>query len=233
MQLSVGSYAVPANCARIGVNLDNEHDDLGRIVKQTIRWDCAGELFASGQAAVVAACVALENALKQPRPNIVFRQDSGAVAMALTNAGSIGGVRIKNLRYVGENGGFEYVNGRTFAFTAEATYTIITNQAGAQLLTFTETVETFGGGPVKGFMRPVNSQPIEVTLYTHSVFEASQTGQATCLLGYWPVPPPVLGIPVEAPRIGRSCDGKTFVTTWSYRFQKANGPFLGLPTIIR
>lgn len=225
MQLFYGGYAFPANAVRSSATLENTHNDLGLIIEQKWTWTISGTLYAEGQAAVVAAQNAMQLALSLPRRDLVFRTDAGAVAMALTNAATISGVQIRNLTFPEGNGGFEYVNGRTFEFTAEAKYPRFAN---LNLTSFTETVELFGGGPVIGFMRPVNAEPIPVQLYTHSVYEATQSGTAAGLLNY-PVPPLPFTTPIERPRIARTWDGKQFVTNWAYRFQSTR-PLFGLPT---
>lgn len=232
MRWHYGGFALPEGTIRSAARLDATHDERGNLTQKKWVWTLKGELMATGQTATVAAMRALEAALDVPRQNLVLRTDTGAVAMALTNTGSVSGVMITGLSYPEGVDGFEFVSGKTFEFTAEATYGQVTAGGGTvQLLTFTESVETSGGGPVTGFMRPINAEPQAVQLYSHSVYEATQSGQATCLLGYWPAPPPVMGQPIERPRIGLTCDGRVFTTTWAYRFQSAR-PMAGLPTRI-
>lgn len=231
MRWYYGGFALPDGTIRSAADLDKTHDANGDLTQKKWVWKLTGALMADGQAAIVAAMRALEAALDQPRQNLVLRTDAGAVAMALTNTGSIGGVQIKKLTYPEGQDGFEFVSGKTFEIVAEATYGSIAGAGGIQLLTFTESIETYGGGPVIGFNRPVNAEPDPVLLYSHSIFEATQSGQAQCLLGYWPAPSPVMGQPIERPRITRTCDGKTFTTAWSYKYQSSQ-PMGGLPTRI-
>lgn len=232
MQLRYGSYRCPANAMSFTTSIRNEHNDLGFITAQTQRVDASGTLHASGQAAVVAACAALERALAVPRQDLIFTQDSGAVALALRNAGSISGVRItEGPNYGNSGGGFEYVNGRTFSFSAEVRYARLA--VGAILLnSFSETVSTSGGGPVYGWLRPVNAPPERTVLYTHSPYEGSQSGSAESQFGYWPVPLPVLGAPSENPVIARSFSGDKFTITWAYKFSSVK-PLFGFPNRIR
>lgn len=232
MRWHYGNYPFPENTIRSAVTLDNAHNDIGGLTESTWRVRLSGVLLGDSAAAIVAARIAMTNALSVPRQNLVLRGNSNEIIESYTNAASTSGVQVKRLAFPEGVDGFEYVTGRTFEVEFEVVYGRVTGPGGVQLLTFTETVETFGGGPVTGFMRPVNAQPMPVTLYSHSVFEASQIGTAVCLLGYWPVPRPVMGVPIEAPRIGRTCDGKQFTTNWSYRFQSVR-PMVGLPTIIR
>jgi hypothetical protein len=233
VQLAVGTYRFLPDTVVTRTGLRTLHDDFSNPVGRRITLVAEGRLEGDGQTAITSASVSLENALAIPFPDITLYQTNGAPAWSMLNAGSIAGVRITELEYP-EGEGAEYAQYRTFRLKAEADYP---TGFGSLLLSFTETVTFYGGGPVRGFLEPIHGPPIPQTIKEFTPYFAEQVGQATALRT-WPEPAAPLWPtallekgrkPYTSPQ--RVPRGLGFTVGWAYRFGSP-GPLNGRPRVL-
>jgi hypothetical protein len=225
VQLRYGSAFFPANQTVVTTRKDGLPDAAGNIVAYRAAFDVDCTLLAStanGQAELTALCVVFERALAVPGRDLVFLRDDGGVAMSLPNATSYTGVRVTRGPYYQHGDGAELSSYRTFSFTAEAEYAL---SVGNVLVSYVETLETWGGGPEYFMLEPINGPAIKQLVKESAAYYARQTGQAVGLTGY-PVPPAPIwpGAMMRARRIRRSSAsrvGRTFrdyPIAWEYEF---------------
>lgn len=236
MQLRYGSFLLPANSAIITTAVQTARNAQGAPVGRTERWNVQCEVTGSTQAAIATAFQQVRNALAASFRDLVFIRDDGGTAMALTNAASTSGVVIVDgPNMTGDPVGRGWVNGLTYTFTAEASYTLPATSG--SLFDLQETIEMTGGGPLIGHLQPVNGRPIKQVIYQQTPYKATQSGTASGPIPY-PTPSPPLwpgAIQQPATRIRRtpkrSPDGvRVFETAWSYEFESVT-PLIGLPNV--
>lgn len=225
MQLRYRSVFFPVNQAVVTARKDALLDAAGNVYAYRAAFDVQATLLAStanGQAELTALCVAFERALGVPGGDLVLIRDDGGAAMTLPSATSYTGVRVTRGPSYDHGDGAEFSTYRTFAFTAEAEYAL---SLGNILISYVETLETWGGGPEYFMLEPINGPAIRQKVKESSAFYATQSGQAVGLSGY-PVPPNPIwpGALMRAPRIRRQSAalvGRTFrdyPISWQYEF---------------
>lgn len=247
MQVRIGGYLFPAGGVNVDYRVQVVDDARGVPSSERHVLTLTGSLIptstagtTSQQLEIQSQTLELERAVRRVKlPDVLVFRDDGGFAFGLRNVGSLNGVKRREGPSYPNSDGAEYVNYRTFVLVFEAEYPILAGGGGSILVAFREVVAFRGGGPVRGWSRPVNAPPIRQTLYTHSPFEAVQQGTATAL-GTWPVPPgpiwPALrdtpldgGEPsFESPQQGPR--GVQFTVAWNYRFS-SDRPFTGRPNL--
>lgn len=138
--------------------------------------------------------LSLEAVLTQVGGNFILLDDNGApTSIRLLSTGAeYPGVVVTNFSFPEAANG-ELVTGRTFAFTAEATYPAI--GAGNAILSYTEAVEITGnGGPQISWQQSFTGAPVPVRIFPVTMTTVVQSGQAVGYLAYPTPPAPVLPI---------------------------------------
>lgn len=238
MQARWANYDFPANAVMVGVR--RSVNDPKNPTEETLEIDLNGTLHASGQSACATAQAALLAACRQTEETFVFKTDTGAEAIKLSPTNALSGPNVvRGPDFTGANGGFEFVAGRTFTLTISATYPIGSQAAegggGLQLLTWSESISRQGDGKARfGHMETMNTRAQRVMLKAFSLYRATQSGQATALLGY-PIPPGPLWSPTlynSDPQITHTSPqrpGDPFQVAWAYSFE-STAPLVGLPS---
>ncbi len=234
MQLKWGTYAWDANSVEIGKTVDYSFDDAERPFSYRVTLHTSGRLFATGQAALTVAESALQTALSVPYKDLIFfNDDLSKSAIQLTTADSLTGVVIDNIRF-GSTHGAEYATIRSFEFTAHAEYRL--PRALNSLLSYKETFQYSGGGPLFAVQEALDGPPVRVMIRRRTMFRVVQSGEAVGFNGYPPVP--ALAFPAfhrgepqvrrESPR-RRGGSYQSFPISWEYTFESP-GPLTGIPT---
>lgn len=116
----------------------------------------------------------------------------------------------------------------------------IPGSASSAVNKFTETVRTWGGGPVFVFLNALNGPPQKQLVYPQTPFEAAQSGSATGMFAYPPVPPPIWPAALfESPVITeiapkrKGLGWEEFTVSWSYKFKSVTPLNDGLPNVWR
>ena len=242
MRLRYGGYWFDSGAVAVATAKETVFDTRGFAASERHTFSMRGTLTpdvtgtaAQQQANLTAKCAALERALRLQGLDLVMYDDGGGVAFSLPNVRALGGTRITRGPNYPESSGAEYVNYRTFDFTAEAEFPLTaTGVGGTILVAFTETLSFSGGGPVNDFIPVVNVDPVPVELFARTPYRARQAGSAVAL-GTWPVAPTPLwpqyllrnGEPtIVSPQ--RGARGLEYGITWSYEFGSVR-PLLGRP----
>jgi hypothetical protein len=239
MQLKWGTYSFNSNGCEVLSRIEALFSSARIPYAQRRILEVTGYLEADGQAALTAAQIALENALKVPYQDLVLYQDGGAVsATLLRNQGSLGGVVITSGPHFTESKPSEYATVRKFKFTAEAECPI-TNPVSA-LISFSEKMTYSGGGPLYVMKRAINGPPQRQMVYPATEYVVSQTGEAVGYMSYPTAPPPRWPAALkETPVISRvspmriGLSGyRDYRITWDYKFESVT-PLIGAPTVWR
>lgn len=236
MQLKVGSYSFPANSAAVTTETEILWNDGGQpyAVRRRLRAD--GWIDGTSQGNITANLAAADAALKTPYQDIVLAQDDGSdSAVVLRNAGSITGVQVTGGLSLPDMRGAAYVNTIHYTFTAWAEYPL----AGTSnlLLTWTEVVELWGGGPLRDVFPCVNAPPQEQVLWPQVPYEATQRGTIVGYTAYPPAPSPKFPAALrEAGRFSRRSPKRRgngyqeFTLDYAYVF-KAATPLVAIPSL--
>lgn len=235
MRLFLGSYAFDDNAVIIASHGEILKNRGGQIYARRVWHDVEGYLTGSSQSDITQAMSALQTALAKPFQDFVFKQSDGnESATLLKNAGSITGVNVSIGPDFTKSEGAEYVTRRHFTFRVEAEYPLSgTNNF---LLSFTEHLDFWGGGPrfvhKEAVVGPVQKQQVR----EQTIYHAVQSGMSEGYRKEPSVPPPIWpGALIEAnPRIRRSSPDRRgkgyerYGLTWEWRFESAT-PLTGLP----
>jgi hypothetical protein len=235
MNVKWGSYSFGSNACRVQASSETVLNDGGQpiAVRRSLAVD--GFLQGDGQAELAQSASALATALARPYQDLVlFRDDGSPSDTALYNAGSLTGVSIEGLDFPGTDGG-EYATYRRFRFTASAEYPL--TSSAKVLVSFTESLTFSGGGPIYRHRPALNGKPQKQLIYPHSIFRATQAGEAVGFLAT-PQPPRALWPTalVEDPEITHVSPTRRgrlytdFVVRWKYSFESAE-PLIGSPTL--
>jgi hypothetical protein len=232
VQLRYGGYWFPANAVVMTTAVTAAVTPANRVYAEDHVWDFQGTLFgapglqgAALQRNLIAQQALLQRALGLQNRDVVLYADDGTVARQLPNATSTTGVRVTGPWFPQGNGA-QFAGYLDFAFRAEAQYAV----AGGQrfLLSFRETVNFEGGGPLFAHLQPVNDLPQKQMIYQATPYRATQEGEASGVGGYPFVPPPLWpGALKKAPRSGRTSPrwvGRTWLeypVSWGYEYESA------------
>jgi hypothetical protein len=201
-----------------------------------VRWDLMIWLMNPGgvQSTMTAMIAAVEAAFAQNFQDIRLLQPDGkASSHQLLNKDTLGGVMVVQPPSYPSAQGAEHVTYRTCTVALEGTVLV---NSGSALTEFSEEVTFQGGGPRFGHLEPIAGTPVKQLLKQNTIYRAKQTGRATGILGYPPIPDPIWpAAMVEAPiivkvapkRIGNSFT--EFTISWSYDYESAT-PLFGNPS---
>jgi len=160
--------------------------DRGKTVTKKSRMVIEVVMIASSQSAIKSKVQSLEAAYSKSADAGLYHDNGNASPHFLSNAGSLSGVRVVDLKY-DKSDGAEYATGRTAVITLEADYQI---PGGDNLLSWQETLVITGtGGPSFTIKTVLNGPPQKQIVAAATPVVAQQTGSAFGLLSR-PFPPP-------------------------------------------
>ncbi len=196
-----------------------------------------GYLAANGQDAITVAENTLKAALSVPYQDLIFFHDDATPSSeVLLNAGSISGVVVTDGPTFEQGQSPDYATIRTFRFTAEAEYPYPNSQA--LLLSFTESLTFWGGGPFYAHRRAVNGPPVKQQIWPATEYHCTQSGVIVGYLEYPTLPAPKFPQALkEAPRTTPKAPEKRspgryqgYEVSYEYHFESAS-PLVGVPTL--
>lgn len=224
MRLLYGSGTFPVDGVDCATATAARKTAGGRPYEYTTTLSGSGQLLGSSAQELSRLQLSLESVLGQVGGNFILLDDNGAATSIrlLSTGAKWPGVVVEAFDFPRSREG-ELVTGRTFTFTATATYPI---NAGRAILAYQESVKVLGnGGPLVNWQQAFNGAPVPVQLYPVTVTTVVQSGQATGYLAYPTVPNPVLPIayltnPDQA--VKRSSpvpNGTEYTISWRYVFR--------------
>lgn len=237
MYLRIGTYTHRIGEPQITITKRPVVTDGGLPVAHTHTWTIQGKLLGTGQADMTTKINALITAYQQVDPNVTLLLSDGTTPSShlIVASQTRGGVRIVQGPDFPDGGGAEYATKRSFSVQIEAEIPVSAPQN--TLMTFTESLSGWGGGPRDTLIETMIGTPIRQRLRNATIYHAIQSGVA---IGYttWPNPPGPLfpAAMLEAPRISRDSPErigtgfKNYRTSWEYRFQSAL-PIGGIPHV--
>lgn len=231
MKLKYGSYTLTISTggAAVAISSQPRRDSTGRLIGRTERWTISGWLVGANAAALTTAINSLKTAFAADGQDLGLYTDADvATSHVITNASTLGGVRVTEMPSFPEGKGAEYANQRSFQVTLEADFQ---DAGAANLISFSEHVSMTGTGGA----RFVVQVPLEGPIVTQVVSAATpviitQSGSALGLSGYPVVPGPLVSagehvdrrrVEYRSPR--RLADGsyREYECSWAYEFEVA------------
>lgn len=187
--------------------------------------------------AIAFAKNAVNNAFALDGGDFFFFTNDGGVAYSLVNAGSIGGVRVKEgPTFLSQDGMAHWATGLPFSIALEADYPLLTDG----LLEYRETITRVGNGGQRVATIEVDSgPPVKQIVSTNTPITVLQTGEAVGMFSQPAFNLPIYSDPTllenpeeatgaEAPHL----NGGTYmgyVSRWNYRFTLSTNIALPLP----
>lgn len=225
MRLLYGSGVFPVDGVAVTTSTVAVRTDGGRPYKYTTRLSGSGQLLGSNPQELSRLQLSLETVLSQVGGNFVLLDDNGApTSIRLLSTGAeYPGVVVTDFAFPESRGG-ELVTGRTFTFSAEATYP--SSGAAGAILNYSEAVEITGnGGPQISWQQSFNGAPVPVRIFPVTMTTVVQSGQAAGYLAYPATPAPVLPVqyldnPTQSVRrTAPRPNGTEYAIAWRYVFR--------------
>lgn len=231
-----GTHTHPEGEVDIDLQQEAQFNDREQLVGKRVRVTLNGLLTSTSPTLMDAKVQALGAAYVSGNKTFALYLPGGATKsqVVLDNPSSIGGVRVvqpPSLPTISRGG---YVTNLPYTIVLEADYAA----TGASLLlrSFEESLEFEGGGPVDGWLKPLNAPGVRQTLRRFDTYRVRQSGFA---IGMYARPTPARAIwpafLVRSGRLGlrspkpRSLANTDFYTSWDYEFE-SNQPLIGFPT---
>jgi hypothetical protein len=193
MQLAIGTYQFQVNQVSVQSLRTLVRAETRRPIRYYDRITARGVLIGSSQADLSNQENQLRAVLATPFLNVILFNDNSSVSgTALINSNTLSGITIADGPHFKESRSPEYVNQRTFEFTAEA-FTLAPN-AGNYIVSFQEKVEVIGnGGPRYLWRYPIQGDPVLQQLTETTPVVTRQSGRAIGHLSYPSIPDPIFG----------------------------------------
>lgn len=241
MLLAYGDFRHPLGQPAIVISRRTRFSDAGTPLAVVERWEINGLLQAASPAEMSERIDALEAAYASGGQDLVLYLPDGSTASShrLVNSQTLGGVRVVRPPNYPQGRGSEYATIRTFTVALEAELPVL--PLDTALVSYRETLEFRGGGPRFGHLEPLVGLPIKQVLRRHTIFRATQRGEAVGWVAY-PTPPLALWpaalvesgtLRATSPRrrgSGEALAYTDFPITWSYQFESAL-PLYGTPNV--
>lgn len=243
MFLAYGDYRHPLGQPAIVISRRTLFSAANTPLAVVERWEINGLLQAGSAAEMSEQIDALEAAYSSGGHDLLLYLPDGSTASShrLLNAQTLGGVRVVRPPSYPQGRGAEYATIRTFSVALEAELPLL--PLDTALVSYRETLEFRGGGPRFGHLEPLIGLPIKQVLRRHTIFRATQRGEAVGWVAY-PTPPSPLWpaalvesgtLHAASPRrrgSGEALAYTDFPITWSYQFESAL-PLYGTPNVWR
>lgn len=236
MQLLIGTYAFPANSAEVTSDFRAVMSPQMRPLQYDVTYNVTATIDGDGDVDLSAREIVLRAALMQTNFDFSLLTNSGKRSSAtILSKDTLTGTRVSSFAF-GNAQGSEFVNRRTVQFSVVASYAA--KGTANAIVQWRETVSIQGnGGPRYVWRFPIRGPGIRQLVSTHSLVQATQTGTAVGFLAR-PLPPVAIwpqylvndgsGTSRESPELSGN-SYKNFTTTWSYRFERGDGPLIGFP----
>lgn len=241
MRAAWGTYLFPVNGAEVTSQMSvAEATDYGLPLRYLVAYTIKVWLDGDGAAALSLAEVRLRSALMTHNQDFVLYSDSGsATSSAVYARQSANGTRVVSISAPEAQGG-EYVNRRTIAFTVLAEYHVANAQNA--VVSWSEAVSIVGnGGPRRVWRFPINGPAVRQQITPYSLVRATQSGQAVGYLRRVPKPAPLFPLYMvheaesatfQTPKyMGPTGAPVDWPTSWSYTFERGDGPLAGVPKL--
>lgn len=188
MIFAFGSYKHQDNEATISTHQDQVPNGEGAYSLKRLVFQIRGALISDNQADLTAALLALETAYTQQNVDfVVYQNDGSTPSVHYIQAANCISVRARVLPSYPESAG-EYVYFRKYEIQIEAMMPV--NPA-EPLISFTETVQLFGGGAEYYIQEAVQGPPTVIQLKEQTHYAAIQVGSAIGVSGL-----PALAVPL-------------------------------------
>ena len=244
MYLQYGSYVHDQGECAITIARTSRIEN-GIVLGYTERWNVQGRLqitptgdAAADQAQLSARITAMQLAYAQQGLNLGLYFDDGTPSVHyLQSARTAGGTRVAKPPEFPLGTGAEYSTFRNFALAVEAEFL----DSSIGLVSWTESLSFFGGGPQFGFLLTLNGPPQKQLLRQQTTYRATQQGEAVGLTAYPVAPGPLWPADEHSDQrhVAQTLPQRTgsgpnavyydFKTRWSYVFESA-APLVGVPT---
>lgn len=236
MILRFGPYSHDDQEVKLAIDRQSLLTSAGVPYAYTESWTIEGMLIGDDVADITTKIKALELAYKRRNVDAVLLDSTTQTAHKLIDANCLGGIRVVAPPSFPEGGNAEYTTWRTYRIVLEADVPVNEGDPATQVLSWRETVETSGGGPLYAWTTPINGIPQRQVVRARTTYRATQSGQAVGYTAY-PTPSAPLwpGSLMERPRIQRQSpqrrgnDFQEFAISWSYVFESSS-QMSGVPT---
>ncbi len=200
LYLQIGTEPLPTNTVRVSSRTLRPIEVNRYIVAHEHELSIEGHLYAIGPANLSTVMAALDALVKVPNPDITLvSTDTGATAHTLLNAGSIGGVVVKNFGYTDTP--LHMATEAKFSLTATAIYA--NSALTRQIVSLTETVRIQGdGGPDDVLAQQAGLKSIYQRLADYTDVMVTQSGKIISRSSSTEVPGPI--ITVAGAKVSRS-----------------------------
>jgi hypothetical protein len=242
MQLRYGNFFFETNAAGLSYHSELLWNQGGQPYAQRRAFSCQGYLTtlvagppAAQQADLTARENTMKNALARPGLDLVLLDDAGnPTAEVLLNALSITGVRNTSLDFPRFEGP-EYATLRSYTASWEAEYPLV--GSANLLVSFSETLTFWGGGPRYAHRESLNGPPQKQLIYPQTVYHVTQQGTAVGYRKYPVIPGPKWPFALrEAGRLNQKSPERkgagyqNYEVSWQYDFE-SESPLAGVPNI--
>jgi len=227
--LEYGDYTHSLGEAAVTIASEALRDGMGEVYGHQVTWTIDGMLSVqTDQDDLLAALEELEEAYSSENQDVKLVTADGTVAHSLLTADCLGGTKIITPPSFPQGKGAELGTFRNYriVITGEK---ILDPSDLTILLSFEETVEAAGGGPVYGHIETLSGRPVKQLLRRQSLYRATQVGRAVGLRAYptapaaiWPAALVQLGSSVKrSPRRVSTGNYKGYEVSWQYQFESA------------
>lgn len=237
MYVQYGNYRHASGEVELSIDRETLYLESQQPWAYKHRWTLTGELTGDGQGDIDTKVGLLEQAYAVDGLDLSLRKTSGApTRLILPNAGSLDGVRVTAPPQYPSNRGGVYATYIPYRIVLEAEYPI-DDPGTIRIVRFRESLQRSGGGPLVNVLETLEGPPVFQRGKLYPAYRVVQTGEATGLFGYPPIPDPLwpdkqirpVAITQASPdRRGRGAINYT--VTWSYEFASAT-PLMGRPHV--
>lgn len=237
MRLKYRNYTHPAGTVAVAITQQGLFTPAQHWWATRHVWQITATITGSSAATVDTAVREMQSAYSVQGGDLLLLLPDGTPSThQLLNASCHGGTRVMGGSFP-DGRGAEGVTYRTVQVTVEGDVPLSTANLASQLMSFSESVQTSGGGPRFGHLESVTGRPQKQRLRRFTTVRAVQSGQAVGLYAYPTVPTPIWpGQQVEQAQIRRQTpkrvgsDQIEYPVTWSYRFE-SSFPLIGTPNV--
>lgn len=235
MQLRIGSYTHDLGVPAVSIRKQTKRTDADTRISTIETWEIRGLIVSSSGAADLDSKVqAIKAAYRDGRDLRILLPDGSNSTHYLLNAACLGGTRVVSPPSFPSFASAAGVTNLEFVAVIEGE--VVASGAPTSLLSFEETLQFTGGGPLDGHIETLAGSPIKQRLRQYTTYRATQSGSAVGYLSYPAYPAPIWPaaevIPSRrtssrSPR-RKGSNYTEFPISWSYEFA-ASSPLAGRP----
>lgn len=241
MRIRYGSYTHRAGTVEATVSQEPVRDEANNCYAIRTRWSLDITVCGADSTSVTKIDQTLrqiEAAYSQDGLDLAWILPTGKASVhALRSADCIGGTKVVSRPSYPKGSGAEFATYRTVRVVVQGDVAVAADDLRSNLISFSETVQTGGGGPKIGYLQTRVGLPVAQLLSRNTVYTARQSGRASGLYGYPLIPSPIWPtFLVARPEVSRESprrDGDDYVgyqVSWTYQYQSAY-PLSGRPNV--